>query len=53
MPSSGSGKKRNCAPVSEEAQAAIGEWYQFLNSNKGHYYSLEAFQGLGQLTPVN
>lgn len=39
---------RNCAPELEEAQAAIGEWYQFLNS-KGHYYSLEAFKGLGQL----
>jgi DNA-binding transcriptional MerR regulator len=39
---------RNYAPESKEAQAAIGEWYQFLNS-KGHYYSLEAFKGLGQL----
>ncbi|MCR2806910.1 MerR family transcriptional regulator [Paenibacillus soyae] len=33
---------------SEEAQAAIGEWYALLNS-KDYHYSLEAFKGLGQL----
>ncbi|VEF49824.1 MerR family transcriptional regulator [Bacillus freudenreichii] len=36
------------SPASEEAQAAIKEWYDFLNSNFGSY-SLEAFKGLGQM----
>lgn len=39
---------RNASPESEEAQSAIGEWYRFLNS-MGHFYSLEAFKGLGQM----
>ncbi len=40
---------RNGSPASAEAQAAIGEWYAFLNSSVGHHYSLEAFKGLGQM----
>ncbi|MDQ0340782.1 DNA-binding transcriptional MerR regulator [Caldalkalibacillus uzonensis] len=39
---------RHGSPESEEAQAAIKEWYDFLNENFGHY-SLEAFKGLGQM----
>ncbi|WP_257348687.1 MerR family transcriptional regulator [Pseudalkalibacillus decolorationis] len=38
---------RNGSPDSEEAQAAIKEWYEFLN-NMGDY-SLDAFKGLGQM----
>jgi DNA-binding transcriptional MerR regulator len=35
---------------SDEAQAAIKEWYDFLNGGGfGHHYSLEAFKGLGQM----
>ncbi|TLS51331.1 MerR family transcriptional regulator [Paenibacillus antri] len=35
---------------SDEAQAAIKEWYDFLNGgNFGAHYSLEAFRGLGQM----
>lgn len=37
------------APDSDEAQAAIKQWYDFLNQNTGHYYSLDAFKGLGQM----
>ncbi|WP_408007651.1 MerR family transcriptional regulator [Pseudalkalibacillus sp. A8] len=40
---------RDTSPESEEAQAAIKEWYVFLNSNFDHYYTLEAFKGLGQM----
>lgn len=36
-------------PQSMEVQAAIKEWYQFLNETTDHYYSLEAFQGLGEM----
>ncbi|RST74386.1 MerR family transcriptional regulator [Siminovitchia acidinfaciens] len=39
---------RQESPASEEAQAAIKEWYDFLNSNFGSY-SLDAFKGLGQM----
>ncbi|BDG34274.1 MerR family transcriptional regulator [Saccharococcus caldoxylosilyticus] len=39
---------RHGSPESEEAQAAIKEWYDFLNHNFGNY-SLEAFKGLGQM----
>ncbi|MGD6828839.1 MerR family transcriptional regulator [Bacillus pumilus] len=39
---------RNLAPQSKEVQAAIREWYDFLN-NHFTQYSLEAFYGLGQL----
>ncbi|TYP57806.1 TipAS antibiotic-recognition protein [Thermosediminibacter litoriperuensis] len=39
---------RHGSPESEEAQAAIKEWYDFLNNNFG-CYSLEAFKGLGQM----
>lgn len=39
---------RNLAPESQKAQAAISEWYSYLNSGDYHY-SLEAFKGLGQL----
>lgn len=39
---------RNGSPESEEAQAAIGEWYDLLNNNFGNY-SLDAFKGLGQM----
>ncbi|MWV43275.1 MerR family transcriptional regulator [Paenibacillus sp. HJL G12] len=35
------------SPVSDEAQRAIGEWYQFLN--RMGKYSPEAFKGLGQM----
>jgi len=38
---------RHLAPNSDEAQAAIGEWFNFLN--KMGSYSLEAFQGLGEM----
>lgn len=37
------------APDSAQAQAAIKQWYDFLNQNTGHHYSLEAFKGLGQM----
>ncbi|WP_347551118.1 MerR family transcriptional regulator [Pseudalkalibacillus hwajinpoensis] len=40
---------RNDAPDSGEAQKAIDEWYHFLNGNFGYHYTLEAFEGLGQL----
>ncbi|MCF6410314.1 MerR family transcriptional regulator [Pseudalkalibacillus salsuginis] len=40
---------RDTSPESEEAQAAIKEWYDFLNSDSGNHYSLEAFKGLGQM----
>ncbi|MDA1477948.1 MerR family transcriptional regulator [Bacillus changyiensis] len=40
---------RQCAPDSEQAQSAIKEWYQFLNHETGHHYTLEAFKGLGEL----
>ncbi|MED1738640.1 MerR family transcriptional regulator [Bacillus swezeyi] len=40
---------RKGEPDSEEAQAAIKEWYDFLNTNTGHYYSLEAFKCVGQM----
>ena len=39
---------RNLTPQSKEVQAAIKEWYEFLN-NHFTQYSLEAFYGLGQL----
>lgn len=38
---------RHGSPESDEAQAAIKEWYVFLN--KIGTYSLEAFRGLGQM----
>ncbi|MFC5602031.1 MerR family transcriptional regulator [Sporosarcina koreensis] len=38
---------RNTDPASAESQAAIGEWYTFLN--KIGDYSLEAFAGLGEM----
>ncbi|RUT42935.1 MerR family transcriptional regulator [Paenibacillus anaericanus] len=38
---------RGTSPQSEEAQAAIKEWYDFLNQIGN--YSLEAFKGLGQM----
>ncbi|PLR81157.1 MerR family transcriptional regulator [Bacillus sp. V33-4] len=38
---------RHESPASEESQAAINDWYDFLNK-MGHY-SLDAFKGLGQL----
>lgn len=38
---------RNEPPASEEAQQAIGEWYDWLN--RMGKYSLEAFKGLGQM----
>ncbi|MDS9472058.1 MerR family transcriptional regulator [Sporosarcina pasteurii] len=40
-------KLRHESPESEEAQKAIGEWYDFLN--KMGNYSPEAFAGLGQV----
>lgn len=38
---------RHLSPASDEAQAAIGEWYEYLN--KIGKYSLEAFKGLGEM----
>ncbi|MBD2870260.1 MerR family transcriptional regulator [Paenibacillus arenilitoris] len=38
---------RHESPASDEAQAAIKEWYDFLNRMGS--YSLEAFRGLGQM----
>ncbi|MCG7343208.1 MerR family transcriptional regulator [Sporosarcina sp. ACRSL] len=38
---------RNTDPAAEESQAAIGEWYTFLN--KIGDYPLEAFAGLGEM----
>lgn len=38
---------RHLAPESNEAQAAIGEWYDLLN--KIGDYSLDAFKGLGEM----
>ncbi|WP_085523460.1 MerR family transcriptional regulator [Tuberibacillus sp. Marseille-P3662] len=40
---------RKESPQSDEAQGAIKEWYDFLNSNFGGYYSLDVFKGLGQM----
>lgn len=40
---------RHSSPESAESQAAIKEWYDFLNNNFGHQYSLDAFKGLGQM----
>ncbi len=41
---------RHVSPDSAEAQAAVKEWYDFLNSGAvGHHYSLEVFRGLGQM----
>ncbi|MDL2288684.1 MerR family transcriptional regulator [Oscillospiraceae bacterium OttesenSCG-928-F05] len=34
---------------SAEAQAAIGEMYQYFNQNFGHHYTPDAFEGLGKL----
>ncbi|QDX94449.1 MerR family transcriptional regulator [Brevibacillus laterosporus] len=39
---------RGQSPKSQEVQATIKEWYDFLNKNFGKY-SLDAFYGLGQL----
>ncbi|EKF36092.1 MerR family transcriptional regulator [Bacillus xiamenensis] len=39
---------RNRTPQSKEVQAAIKEWYDFLNDNFSQY-SLKSFYGLGQL----
>ena len=39
---------RNTSPESDEAQAAIGDWFNLLNTNFGTY-SLEAFKGLGEM----
>jgi len=40
---------RHQSPESEEAQAAIKEWYDFLNNHFNQYYTLDVFKGLGQL----
>ena len=40
---------RHSSPSSIEAQAAIEEWYHFLNNKTGYHYSLDAFKGLGQM----
>lgn len=39
---------RDQSPESQEVQATIKEWYDFLNKNFSNY-SLDAFYGLGQL----
>jgi DNA-binding transcriptional MerR regulator len=40
---------RHCPPQSAEVQAAIKEWYEFLNTNHNNYYPPEVFKGLGQM----
>ncbi|ARJ39395.1 MerR family transcriptional regulator [Sporosarcina ureae] len=40
---------KNTPPESTEAQTAITEWYEFLNTHTGHHYTLEAFKGLGHM----
>ncbi|MED0658738.1 MerR family transcriptional regulator [Bacillus smithii] len=40
---------RHQSPESEEAQAAIKEWHDFLNNHFNQYYTLDVFKGLGQL----
>jgi len=40
---------KNASPGSDEAQAAIKEWFDFLNHNTSHHYSLDAFKGLGRM----
>lgn len=40
---------KDMSPESDEAQAGINEWYDFLNHHTGHHYSLDAFKGLGQM----
>ncbi|BAB04127.1 MerR family transcriptional regulator [Halalkalibacterium halodurans] len=40
---------RHLSPQSQAAQEAIKDWYEFLNNNFGHHYTLEAFKGLGQM----
>lgn len=39
----------NDSPESEEAQAAIQEWCDFLNNNFDIHYSFDAFKNLGQM----
>jgi len=39
---------RNTLPSSDDAQEAIGDWFNMLNNNFGTY-SLEAFKGLGEM----
>lgn len=43
------GGLKEMSPASDKAQAAIKEWYDFLNDHTGYHYSLEAFKGLGQM----
>lgn len=38
---------QHLSPESEQAQLAIHDWYQFLNTIGS--YSLEAFEGLGEM----
>ncbi len=40
---------RDGSPEADEAQKAIHDWYEFLNGNVGYHYTLEAFEGLGQM----
>ncbi|MBF0707951.1 MerR family transcriptional regulator [Alkalihalobacillus hwajinpoensis] len=40
---------RNGSPEAAEAQKAIHDWYEFLNGKVGYHYTLEAFEGLGQV----
>lgn len=40
---------KDTPPESDEAQAGIKEWHDFLNDNTGHHYSLDAFKELGQM----
>lgn len=40
---------RHNPPQSAEAQAAIKEWYDFLNINHNNCYPPEVFKGLGQM----
>lgn len=40
---------RHSSPSSDESQKAIKEWYDFLNKNFNHHYSLESFKQLGQM----
>ncbi|MGM8365515.1 MerR family transcriptional regulator [Virgibacillus sp. W0181] len=40
---------RETSPSANKVQNVIKEWYDFLNSNTGHHYSLDAFKGLGEM----
>lgn len=39
----------NQSASDDQVQILIQAWHQFLNDTTGYHYSLEAFQGLGQM----